>query len=879
MSKKNFIAVWVLLAVSFLPAGSAPQAQGRDALIQAETANAQVGNMAQQTKNGAPQIMQGAPPVRKGLARPPLSDTPPVNPGLTITFLMLGFVLLGMRMTNDESLKKTNLAEQIIDAAPEAMLVIDQHGGIPMVNQKGIDLLGYSPGEKLGPALAALLLKGESEAPAGGEDADARKPAAIGERTQATVQDKAGREFLAEISLGPLKVNGDTYVIATIKDITKRKKAEDELGLFRSMIETAADPFFLIDDDDGCRMIYVNDAAARHYGADKEEIYTWRIPDWDPNFSHDRLTQHVEEIKAVKNLSIQTQHRVKGGKLVPVDITINMIEFKGRICHFGWFRNISKQLEAEQELREAKETAEEAAKTKALFLANMSHEVRTPMNGVFGMLELLEGTTLTSQQRRYLDTARQSAEIQMKVINDILDFSKIEAGKLKLEQIVVHPLLLAEETIAIVGEKARDKGLDVFSFVHPDTPPNIRGDGMRLRQILLNLLGNSVKFTEKGQIILRVRPDGMEQGTVWLRFDVEDDGVGIPKDKLDRLFQAFSQADSSTTRRYGGTGLGLTISRELTELMGGEIMVESREGQGSTFTVRIPFPVVQPEPGQQQSSPVPKNLQTLVHISNNNCREMLTEYLVAWGAKPVQAPDADSIPVMLQEAAARGEGYQLVLADADIWPDQGAAAVENILDNATLGRPRVAMLHAKTGYPDLSIRPGEKQDERRVIQLEKPVPQSVLQGAVATLFGKASPKAAPASAPDRYTFQGKVLLVEDTFINQQVALALLHGFGLQVEMASNGKEAVDMTAAASFDLILMDVQMPEMDGFEATRIIRQRENTQGLPPVPIMAMTAHAMDGDREKCLAEGMSDYIAKPIRRDDLRVKLSCWLSSAAI
>ena len=398
-----------------------------------------------------------------------------------------------------------------------------------------------------------------------------------------------------------------------MNDISKLERAEQDLQLYRLMIENTADPVFVIDDDDSCRMIYVNEAAVKHYGASREEILTWRIPDWDPNFTYADLPRHVEDIKNMKYLQIETMHKVRGSdELVPVEITLNLTRYKGRICHFGYFKNISDRKKADEELRQAHaaakasaEKAREANQAKSEFLANMSHEIRTPMNAIIGFTELLEGMITDGLQKEYLHSISVSGKSLLSLIDDILDLSRVEAGKLNLVYEPVNPHTIFQDMERLFSIKMAAKRLDFISQIDPKLPKVMLLDEARLRQVLLNLVGNAVKFTDEGHVKLGVgykSSTSPEGNRVNLVFYVEDTGIGIPPEEHERIFESFSQQSGRTQRKYGGAGLGLAITNRLVKMMKGELRLTSQAGQGSRFEVTLRdvevVSVQEPEPAE-----------------------------------------------------------------------------------------------------------------------------------------------------------------------------------------------------------------------------------------------------------------------------------------
>ena len=545
--------------------------------------------------------------------------------------------------------------------------------------------------------------------------------------------------------------------------------------------------------------------------------------------------------------------------------------------HQEWDAEIQRRTEIEEELRFAKLEADEANRSKSEFRANMSHEIRTPMNGVIGLVDLLLESPLPPKQREYAKTISDSANALLSIINEILDFSKIEARKLTLESVPFNLMEVVEGSIEIAAKEAREKRIELAEFVKPSVPIHLRGDPVRLRQVLTNLVSNAVKFTSEGEVVVTVSKESETPTQILLRFEVKDTGIGIPKEVQGRLFQAFRQADTSTTRKFGGTGLGLAIAKQLVALMGGEIGVSSTPGNGSTFWFTAKFEMQADAP--QTAATVPLDLcglRVLIVDDNPTNRHILHCQLSSWKMVPTCVPGGKEALTILKKALAT-KPFDLGILDMQMPEMDGLMLASAIkADPATAGMS--LMILTSMGH----ISSEETQKAGVSAYLTKPVKQSLLYDQIASVVAGIPKEALPERAMTQDAHPSspaakstRILVAEDNVINQMVTLGQLQKLGYCADLAVNGLEVLIALRKADYGIILMDCQMPEMDGYEATRRIRADQSLARQPR--IIAVTAHAMAGDSAKCLAAGMDDYISKPVKLEDLGAKIARWESAS--
>ena len=775
------------------------------------------------------------------------------------------------------------LLATLLETVPDSVYFKDSDSRFIRLSQSCASKFGLAdPRDALGKSDADFFSLGHSRKAL----ADERRIMETGQAILADIEHETfgdGSEMWCSTTKVPLK-DKKGNVIGTFgisRDVTRQKLAEQGLARERDLLKTIIDnvPDLIYVKDRAGRFVTANAALLRLLKLDHpselvgKNDYDFSPPELACNYvADDQIVMRTREAL----LDREESHKAKSGDDIWLLTTkVPLIDEKGSVNGVvGIGHDITARKRAEHEILNAKEVADRANRAKSDFLANMSHEIRTPMNAIIGMTELVLDTDLDDYQRKYLSMVEESGEALLGVINDVLDFSKIEAGKLELEERVFDLRESLGDTLSSFALRAHGKNLELAFRVDPHVPRFVVGDAGRLRQVMNNLIGNAVKFTHAGEVLVHVSDLPATQGEVRLEISVRDTGIGIPEEKHNAIFGEFEQADTSTTRRYGGTGLGLSISSRLVKLMGGEIQVSSELNQGSNFHFQLSLKRAPDGVEQQQERGVVVvgGTRVLVVDDNETNLMILDEMLSNWGMVPFLANSAEMALKELQSADAREEPISLVVTDVNMPVMNGYEFVGEIRRQHGFSETQVVVLTSGGRDGDQELR-----NELGIVErLMKPVKQSDLFDSIVRCLGVATPEdflpdSDAVSGPDLGEL--KILIAEDNVINQRLAVGVLEKHGHHVTTVKDGREAVAISLQQKFDVLLMDIQMPIMDGIDATRAIRTRESKTGRH-LPIIAMTAHAMKGDREKCLSVGMDEYVAKPIRVGVVLEKLSAVL-----
>ena len=770
---------------------------------------------------------------------------------------------------------------ELFDDAPVAYHELDTEGRIMRVNKTELELLGYTSEEMVGRPVWEFVVEGFSKEVVGMQMASSN----VQEQTyQRTFRRKDGSKVPVFIRDRFIRdpAGGVIGMRSTMQDITALKQTEEELRTaeekYRKIFENAIEGIFQTTPYG--RFLNANPALARIFGYESPQELIDAVTDIgqqlyvEPN----RRTEFRDLMDHQGAVSeFESQITRSDGDIIWISEHARAVrDEEGRILYYeGAVEDITARKEAERAMAEARDAALESARLKSEFLANMSHEIRTPMNGIIGMAGLLLDTDLTARQRDFTETINDSGEALLKIINDILDFSKMESGMLTFEEIDFNLREVVESVTDLFAARVVAKGIEIGSLVNLNVPTALRGDPGRLRQVLMNLIGNAVKFTECGEVFISVEADEITESELILRIEVSDTGIGITPEQQTRLFQAFVQADGSTTRRYGGTGLGLAISRRLVAQMGGQISVRSKHKKGSTFSFTAHFRR-QPTPLFVPSSDLLAGKRILVVDDGPGTQRILHHWTNHWGMREVQASNHAAVLEAMGKSAESGEVFDFIVVDAELPDHQAAAIAGSIADNPAFAETRLLLLTRLDEAEDAAA----LQRNGFHAQLSKPLKVIPMLQCLERILISPDPvirRALPVSdesfAPLNPIIPLRILVAEDSPVNQKVVLYQLQRLGYSADLVMDGEAVVRSVLTKAYDVVLLDCQMPKLDGYEATLQVRNREDGHRAW---IIAMTAHALTGDRERCLAVGMDDYIGKPVRLSDLKDALDRYISS---
>ncbi len=773
----------------------------------------------------------------------------------------------------------TFAAQGILDTMDEALIAIDAEGIIRLINRAATVMSGR-PEENLIGRLFTMIF-GEGAQPV----LDGSVSAARVRNYELSYMHPDDGPQILSMSASSMKNDSGSIVatVCTVRNITDSKRTMEELQKLSQAIRQSASAVTITDTQG--RIEFVNPQAEKVTGYSASEVLGQNPMMFRSGIHPDEFYNSiVETLRSGRGWVGEVCNRNKKGDLYWEHSSIApVLNQEGNITHYILVNeDITERKQIEEALKKAKTAAEAANVAKSNFLANMSHEIRTPLNGIMGMTGLLLDTELHEEQRNYAEMLRSSGELLLGLINDILDFSKIEAGKLEIETIEFDLRNTLEETAEFLALRAHEKGLELICRIDPGVNTFLIGDPGRLRQVLVNLIGNAVKFTTAGEVVIEAVTEYETDGQVSVRFNIRDTGIGIAKDKIPLLFDSFQQVDASTSRKFGGSGLGLAISKRLVELMNGRMGVKSIEGQGSDFWFTAVFDKGS-RPDRDKMPPFAdiSGVRVLAVDDNAVNRIVIAEQMRSWGVRHAEAEGALKAMEMLHTAHAAGNPFRVVITDMEMPGMDGEALARDIKADPALKDTLLVMLTSS----------GIRGDSRRLARLgfsaylTKPVRMFQLHDCIAAVLGGSilHDEAQGTDIITSYRLReasrrnARILLVEDNKVNKLVALGILDKLGFSADTADNGREAIDMMEAVSYDIVFMDVQMPVMDGYQTTMAIRAGKTKAANPNVPIIAMTAHAMKGDREKCLQVGMDDYISKPISPRKLSKVLEKWQPQA--
>ena len=811
--------------------------------------------------------------------------------------------LNAVNRTTQTPADERTMLRTLIDNLPDRIYIKDSQGRFMMNNIAHMHALGAESLQVLaGKTDFDFRPRDIAQSSRDDEDAILRTGQPLYNREERTILSTGERGWILTTKVPLIDEAGRTIgIIGISRDITKIKQAEEALksseAKFRSLFENVRDGVYQSTPEG--KFLTVNPAFVRMFGYDSVDAVLQTSIDRDlyaDPADRERFREALKEQGEVRGLEVRLKKK-NGDEIIVLENSYAVRSDNGALLYFeGTVTDITSRKKAEERLTEqaellrrqarelisAREAAVEASRLKSEFVANMSHEIRTPMNGIIGMTSLLIETDLSAEQREYAEVVRQSGEALLTVVNDILDFSKIEAGKLTMETLDFDMIAVVEGTIDLFAPRALEKGLELGSLIEGDVLRLVRGDPGRVRQVLSNLVGNAIKFTQSGEITVGVHVLEETEQSVKVRCAVSDTGIGLSEKESARLFQPFSQADGSTTRKYGGTGLGLAISKQLVQMMGGAIGVDSERGKGSTFWWEARF---EKQPAGQNPIPSRTNLaglRCLIVDDNKANRDIVHHYVTSWGLRNGAAENGQRALEMLRAAAEEGTPYDLAILDMQMPEMDGLQLARLIKAESNLSTLRLILLTSMGNR-----KTDELKESGFSAGLVKPIRQSQLFDCIATVMatvssadslkaggcgggriGEPGEVPRPVSLRSRFENGPRILVVEDNAVNQKVAARMLEKLGYRTDVAGNGFEALDAMSRTNYEIVFMDCHMPEMDGFEATARIRAAEGVNRH--TTIVAMTANALRGDKEECLAAGMDDYIAKPVKQSDLQTAI---------